>query len=169
MSVQGLRALSPAAPGPRGDSRGFTLIELITVTVIIGVLAVAAIPLAHNAFQRVKEIDLRRALRILRTAIDEHKQFVVENKIDVDEDTYGYPEKLEDLVKGIEYKDKKNKNRVVKFLRRIPPDPINASADWGLRSYQDKLESRSWGGQNVWDVYCDSDKKALDGTYYRDW
>lgn len=169
MSVRGGAASSPAAPRTRGHNRGFTLIELITVTVIIGVLAVAAIPLAHNAFQREKEIDLRRALRILRTAIDEHKKFVVENKIDVDEDTYGYPEKLEDLVKGIEYKDKKNKERVVKFLRRIPLDPINHSADWGLRSYQDKLGSRSWGGQNVWDVYCDSDKKALDGTYYRDW
>jgi general secretion pathway protein G len=169
MSVQGRRESSPAAPGPRGDHRGFTLIELITATVIIGILAVAAIPLAHNAFQREKEIDLRRALRILRTAIDEHRKFVVENKIDVDEDTYGYPEKLEDLVKGIEYKDKKNKTRVVKFLRRIPPDPINGSTDWGLRSYQDKLGSRSWGGQNCWDVYCDSDKKALDGTYYRDW
>jgi general secretion pathway protein G len=169
MSVQGRRALSPAFPETRGDCRGFTLIELITATVIIGVLAVAAIPLAHNAFQREKELDLRRALRLLRTAIDEHKKFVVENKIDVDEDTYSYPEKLEDLVKGIEYKDKKNKTRVVKFLRRIPPDPISGSDDWGLRSYQDKLGSRSWGGQNVWDVYCDSDKKALDGTYYRDW
>jgi general secretion pathway protein G len=169
MSVQGRRASGPAASEPRSDRRGFTLIELITATVIIGVLAVAAIPLAHNAFQREKEIDLRRALRILRTAIDEHKKFVVENKIDVDEDTYGYPEKLEDLVKGIEYKDKKNKSRVVRFLRRIPPDPINGSSDWGLRSYQDKLGSRQWGGQNVWDIFCASDKKALDGTYYRDW
>ncbi len=169
MSVLGRRALSPAEPGPRGDCRGFTLIELITATVIIGVLAVAAIPLAHNAFQREKEIELRRALRILRTAIDEHRKFVVENKIDVDEDTYGFPEKLEDLVKGIEYKDKKNKTRVVKFLRRIPLDPINGSGDWGLRSYQDKLGTSHWGGENVWDVYCDSDKKALDGTYYRDW
>lgn len=169
MSVQGRRAPSPAAPGTRGASRGFTLIEVLTVTVIIGVLAVAAIPLAHNSFQREKEIDLRRALRLLRMAIDEHKKFVVENKIDVDEDTYGYPETLKNLLKGIEYKDKKNKTRVVKFLRRIPYDPISNSADWGLRSYQDKLGARSWGGQNVWDVYCDSDKRALDGTYYRDW
>jgi len=152
-----------------GAARGFTLIEVITVTVIIAVLAVAAIPLAHNAFQREKEIDLRRALRTLRTAIDDYKKFVDENKIDVDEDTYGYPEKLELLVTGIEYKDKKNKSRLAKFLRRIPRDPITATLEWGLRSYQDKLGSRHWGGQNVWDVYCDSGKKALDGTYYRDW
>jgi general secretion pathway protein G len=149
--------------------RGFTLIEVITVTVIIAVLAVAAIPLAHNAFQREKEIDLRRALRMMRTAIDDYKKFCEENKIEMDEDTYGYPEKLEDLVKGIEFKDKKNKTRLVKFLRQIPFDPINASNNWGLRSYQDKFDSRNWGGQNAWDVYCDSGKKALDGTYYRDW
>lgn len=153
-----------------GDRRrGFTLIEVLTVTVIVGILAVAAIPLAHNAFQREKEIELRRALRTMRTAIDEFKKFVEENKIEVDEDTYGYPEKLDVLVTGIEYKDKKNKSRLAKFLRRIPLDPISGSSAWGLRSYQDKLESRNWGGQNVWDVYCDSNKKALDGTYYHDW
>jgi general secretion pathway protein G len=150
-------------------SPGFTLIEVLTVTVIIGILAVATIPLAHNAFQRQKEIDLRRALRILRSAIDDYKKFVDENKLEVDEDTYGYPEKLEALVKGVEYKDKKNKTRVARFLRRIPLNPFNTSYDWGLRSYQDKIGSRNWGGQNVWDVYCDSDKKALDGTYLRDW
>ena len=149
--------------------RGFSLIEVITVTVIIAVLAAAAIPLAHNALQREKEIELRRALRMMRTAIDEYKKFVEENKIEMDEDTYGYPEKLQDLVKGIEYKDKKNKTRLQKFLRRIPLDPINVSDDWGLHSYQDKLDSRNWGGQNIWDVYCDSNKKALDGSYYRDW
>jgi general secretion pathway protein G len=149
--------------------RGFTLVEVLTVTVIIGILAVAAIPLAHNAFQREKEIDLRRALRTLRTAIDAYKKFVEENKVEVDEDTYGYPEKLELLISGIEYKDKKNKSRIAKFLRRIPFDPISGSSDWGLRSYQDKLGSRQWGGENVWDVFCDTDKKALDGTSCRDW
>jgi len=148
---------------------GFTLIEVITVTLIIAILAAAAIPLAHNAFQREKEIELRRALRMMRTAIDDYKKFCEENKIETDEDAYGYPEKLEVLVKGIEYKDKKNKTRVAKFLRRIPYDPVSASYEWGLRSFQDKFDSRNWGGQNVWDVYCDSSKKALDGTYYQDW
>lgn len=160
---------SPVFLKSAGYQRGFTLIEVITVSVIIAILAVAAIPLAHNAFQREKEIDLRRALRTLRMAIDDYKKFVEENKIEVDEDTYGYPEKLELLITGIEYKNKKNKTRLAKFLRRIPLDPISRSYNWGLSSYQDKLGSRRWGGQNVWDVYCDSNKKALDGTYYRDW
>jgi general secretion pathway protein G len=159
----------PARLKSFASRRGFTLIEVITVTVIIAVLAAATIPLAHNAFQREKEIELRRALRLLRTGLDAYKKFVDENKIEVDEDTYGYPEKLEQLVTGIEYKDKKNKSRVAKFLRRIPRDPINETYDWGQLSYQDKIGSRHWGGQNVWDVYCDSGKKALDGTYYRDW
>ncbi len=165
----GKNAVDPGMRNPGSRQRGFTLIEVITVTVIIGILAVAAIPLAQNAFRREKEIELRRALRILRTAIDNYKKFVEENKIEVDEDTYGYPEKLEVLVKGIEYKDRKNKTRVAKFLRRIPADPMSGSYDWGLISYQDKLGSRHWGGQNIWDVYCDSNKKALDGTFYRDW
>lgn len=163
---------SSRAPGMQRKAvrqGGFTLIEVITVTVIIAVMAVAVIPLAHNAFQREKEIELRRALRLMRTAIDDYKKFCEENKIEMDEDTYGYPEKLENLVKGIEYKDKKNNTRIAKFLRQIPYDPVNASYEWGLRSYQDKFDSRSWGGQNVWDVYCDSNKKALDGTFYRDW
>jgi general secretion pathway protein G len=160
------RDLGRALPRRQG---GFTLIEIVTVTVIIAVLAAIAIPLAQNVFQREKEIELRRALRLLRTAIDDFKKFCEENKITLDDDAYGYPEKLDDLVKGVEYKDKKNRTRIMKFLRRIPVDPINGSSDWGLRSFQDRLDARTWGGQNVWDVYCDTGKKALDGTYYRDW
>ncbi len=148
---------------------GFTLVEMITVTVIIAILAAAAVPLAQNAVQREREIDLRRALRELRSAIDAHRKFVEENKIEVDEDTYGFPEKLDDLIRGITYKDKNGKTRVAKFLRRIPYDPIARTTEWGLRSYQDKIDSSRWGGQNVWDVYTRSTRKALDGTFYRDW
>jgi len=149
--------------------KGFTLIELIVVIVIISVLASVAIPIFESSIQREKEIELRRALRTIRQAIDEYKDFVIKNKIKLDEDQYSYPKTLDDLVKGIEYRDKKNKLRIKKFLRKIPIDPITNSFDWGLRAYQDKRDSTSWGGENVWDVYTKSEKKALDGSYYKDW
>lgn len=148
---------------------GFTLVELIIVVVIISVLAAVAVPMVETSIKRGKEIQLRRHLRIIRSAIDEFRDFVEKNKITLDEDRYGLPESLEELVIGIEYRDKSNKPRVKKFLRRIPMDPLTNSPDWGLRSYQDKPNSRRWGGQNIWDVFTKSEKKALDGSEYRDW
>lgn len=151
------------------DKAGFTLIELIVVVVIISVLAAISIPMVKTSIQREKEIQLRRSLRMIRSAIDEYKEFVEKNKIKVDEESYGYPETLEDLVEGIEYRDRKNNKQIKKFLRKIPPDPITNSLQWGLRSYQDDRDSEEWGGENVWDVYTKSEKKALDESFYKDW
>ena len=148
---------------------GFTLVELIIVVIIISVLAAVAVPMVETSIKRGKEIQLRRNLRIIRSAIDEFRDFVEKNKINLDEDRYGLPESLEELVIGIEYRDKSNKPRVKKFLRRIPMDPLTRSPDWGLRSYQDKPTSRRWGGENIWDVFTKSEQKALDGSEYRDW
>jgi general secretion pathway protein G len=148
---------------------GFTLVELIVVIIIIAVLASMALPLAETTIKREKEIMLRRSLRAIRQALDEYRDFVEKNKIEMDEDQYGLPEKLDDLVEGIEYRDKNNKLKIKKFLRRIPPDPMTDSTDWGLRSYQDKANSRRWGEENVWDVFSKSDQKALDGSFYKDW
>jgi general secretion pathway protein G len=153
-------------------SRGFTLIEMIVVVVIVSILAAVAIPMVETSVKRHKEIELRRALRTIRTAIDEYKKFVEENKIQVDEDTYNYPPTLDILVEGLEYRDKKNEEKIQKFLRRIPKDPMNNAYDWewGLRSYQDDFdEYDSWGGENVYDVYTKSERKALDSTYYKEW
>lgn len=151
------------------NEKGFTLLEMIIVAVIIAVLAAVAIPMAETSVKREKELELRRSLRIIRTAIDDYKKFVEENNIKMDEDTYNYPEELEDLVKGIEYKDDKAEEKIKKFLRSIPIDPMTNSTEWGMRSYQDKRDENSWGGENVWDVYTKSERKALDGTYYKDW
>ncbi len=99
----------------------------------------------------------------------EFYDFVIKNKIQHDEETYGFPEELEILVKGIEYRDSKNKAKIRKFLRRIPADPMTRSIEWGLRSYQDKRKSTHWGGENIWDIYSKAEKKALNGSYYKEW
>ncbi len=121
--------------------------------------------------QRQREIELRRTLRELRTAIDKYKDSVDGGLIagtDVKLGSEGYPADLQTLVDGVN-KNGDASGAKLKFLRRIPMDPMTHSTEWGLRSYQDAPDSRSWGGQNVFDVYCKSEGKALDGTTYRDW
>jgi len=148
---------------------GFTIIELIIVIAIISALAMVAIPMVETSVKREREIVLKRSLREIRTALDDYHDFVIKNKIQHDEETYGYPENLEILVKGLEYRDKKNKAKIRRFLRKIPVDPMTGSAEWGLRSHQDKKNDSNWGGENIWDVYSKSDQKALNGTYYKEW
>ena len=156
------------------DRPGFTLAEMIIVLAIMAALAMSALPLGKTAAKRQDEIELQRALRLMREAIDAYKKLADEKKIEVDEDTEGYPPTLEDLVKGVEVQDKDAKGKAgakktVKFLRRIPKDPMTNSYDWGLRSYQDDFDSDAWGEENVYDVYTKSPAVVLDGTKYRDW
>lgn len=151
--------------------KGFTLIELLITLAVLSILAAAILPMAEVAVKREKEIELRRALRTIRTAIDEYKRLADLKRIvgEIDPDTYGYPPDLETLVKGIKIKDDKGRIRIRKFLRRIPKDPMTNSYDWGLRSYQDDPESTTWGGENVYDIYTKSQATALDGTKYNTW
>jgi len=150
---------------------GFSFIELIVVSAILLVISSAALPLAKVTIQRQREVELRRALRDMRTAIDRYKDAVDQGMIgsvDVKAGSEGYPPDLETLVTGVSVANDAS-GRKLKFLRRIPIDPMTKSTDWGKRSYQDSPDSTSWGGQNVFDVYTRSGGTALDGTKYSDW
>jgi general secretion pathway protein G len=153
------------------EDRGFTFIELLVVTTILLILASAVMPLARVTLQRQREIELRRDLREMRTAIDKFKEAAdagVIGAFDLKAGAEGYPESLEILVDGVSVVNDQS-GRKLKFLRKIPIDPITHSTEWGLRSYQDKPDASTWGGQNVYDVYTKSTGVALDGTKYRDW
>lgn len=152
--------------------KGFTLTELLVTVTILSVLAAIAIPLTKIAVKREKEIELRRNLRMIREAIDAYKKLADENKIEVEDDSEGYPPDLQTLVEGAEVSEEKDGDTVVKFikfLRRIPRDPVTNSLDWGLRSYQDDYDSDVWGGENVYDIYTRSLGTALNGSKYREW
>ncbi len=151
-------------------SRGVTYIELVAVATILTILASAILPMGRVAVKRQRELELRRALRGIRDGIDRYKLAVDQGQIggtDVKLGSEGYPPELETLVKGV--------NRVgaldrkLKFLRRIPVDPMTATAEWGLRCYQDDPDSTSWCGENVYDVYSKSTAKGLDGTIHNTW
>ncbi len=151
-------------------SRGVTYLELIATATIMMILASAILPLGRVAVRRQREIELRRELRTLRRAIDQYKLAVDQGQIggtDVKLGSEGYPEDLETLVKGVRRVG--TVDRKLKFLRRIPVDPMTDTAEWGLRCYQDDPDSTSWCGDNVWDVYSKSTAKGLDGTTYNTW
>jgi general secretion pathway protein G len=151
---------------------GFTLLELIITLAIIAILAGGTIPVAKNMIRREKEMELRRTLRELRKAVDAYKiscepPFNKVGPLDRKMDDECYPPSLEILVEGINPPNEANKT--IRFLRRIPEDPLLGKADWGLRSIQDNPDSSSWGGQNVYDVYSKAPGTALDGSKYSDW
>jgi general secretion pathway protein G len=154
-----------------GPDKGYTFVELLVVTLLLLILASAVLPLARVTVQRQREIELRRALREMRTAIDRFKDAADLQMIaatDLKAGAEGYPEKLEILVEGVRVTGDAS-GKKLKFLRRIPLDPMTNSNEWGMRSYQDDADSTSWGGQNVFDVYTKSDGTGLDGTKYRTW
>jgi general secretion pathway protein G len=156
---------------PRSGQDGYSFIELLVVIGILFVLASAAMPLAQVASQRQREMELRRSLREMRTAIDKFKDAVDVGQIPTTELTpgsEGYPPDLETLVEGVTPANDAS-GRKLKFLRRIPIDPLTNSTEWGLRAYQDKPDASSWGGKNVFDVYTTAQGTGLDGTKYRDW
>ena len=134
---------------------------------LIAIIAGLAVPLARNSIRRQQEVELRRALREMRVAIDRFKEASDLGLIEVTLGTEGYPEDLEILVDGVDQIGAVD--RRLRFLRRILVDPMTNSTEWGLRSYQDDPESNSWGGENVFDVYTRSNALALDGSVYSEW
>lgn len=149
----------------RREQRGVTLIELIVVITILLILMGAAVPVMKVSVKRQKEVELRRDLWEMRNAIDRYKDAADRNMFQIKLGSEGYPPDLDTLVNGVEVAGGKK----LRFLRRVPVDPMTGNKDWGLRSMQDDPQSDSWGGQNVFDVYTKSDGTALDGTKYKDW
>ncbi|MEJ2422374.1 MAG: type II secretion system protein [Acidobacteriota bacterium] len=149
---------------------GISLLEVGFAIAILAILAVVAIPTAQIMNRRVKEVELRHDLRAMRRAIDEYHRYAVQGLIqqtDVAQDFY--PPDLETLVDGVVLAGDPT-GKKIRFLRRIPVDPMTGSKDWGLRSTRDDPDSDSWGGENVYDVYCPSTALALDGkTHYNEW
>jgi len=145
--------------------RGMTLLEMIIVITIILILLSAAVPITRLTVRRQHETELRRDLWEMRSAIDRYKDAADKNAFQIKLGTEGYPPDLDTLVNGVDGPGGKK----LRFLRRIPVDPMTGNKDWGLHSMQDDPTSDSWGGQNVFDVYSKSNGTAMNGTKYKDW
>jgi general secretion pathway protein G len=160
-----------SAMGVRRQAAGYTFVELLVVVTIILILASGIMPLAKVTSQRTREAELRRALREMRTAIDKFKDAADLGQIgslEIKVGSENYPADLQMLVDGVAAANDAT-GRKLKYLRRIPIDPMTRGTEWGMRSYQDKPDATRWGGQNVFDVFTTFDGTALDGTRYKNW
>jgi general secretion pathway protein G len=153
------RRLSPTA--------GMTLLELIIACAILMILSSMALPVFRYTVIRQKESELRYDLRTMKDAIDRYKDLADQHKFRTEVGSENYPPDLDTLVKGVQLGPGDDKK--LRFLRKVPVDPMTGRADWGLRSISDDPDSTSWGGKNVFDVYSKSSGTALDGTKYSDW
>ncbi len=161
---RGNRGPGIAGGSLRRRALGVTMIELIVATAILSILTAMALPLAKVNIKRQRELVLRRDLWEMRDAIDHYKDAADHGAFQIKLGSEGYPTDLDTLVNGVDVAGK-----TVRFLRRIPLDPMTGKAEWGLRSMQDDPDSSSWSGDNVFDVYSTADGTALDGTKYKDW
>jgi general secretion pathway protein G len=148
-------------------ARGYSLTELVMVCACLLILTAMIVPVTRFGLVRQRELELKTALRTMRTAIDDYKRLSDQGLIPIELGTEGYPKSLDVLVEGVDLVGQVSKKR--RFLRKIPTDPMTGKAEWGLRSYQDEPDSRSWGRQNVYDVFSLSDGVGLDKTNYKDW
>ncbi|HEX4960299.1 MAG TPA: type II secretion system protein [Thermoanaerobaculia bacterium] len=151
----------------RHGEAGFTLAELVMVAAVLVALSAVTLPVAKFTAKRSKEADLRQDLREMRSAIDEYKRYSDAGMIPIELGAQGYPKNLEVLVKGVQLVGQVDKK--MKFLRRLPIDPMTGKDEWGLRSFQDEVTATSWGGEDVYDVYSLSAGVGLNGVPYRKW
>jgi general secretion pathway protein G len=157
----------PQLESRRHAESGFTLAEMVVTCAVMVILAGVVFPTARVTERRMKETELKAALREMRYAIDDYKRYSDSGMLPVDLGTEGYPRELDKLVEGVNIVGQVDKK--AKFLRRIPIDPMTGEAEWGLRSYQDEPDSESWGGENVYDVYSLSGGTGLNGVPYGKW
>ena len=147
---------------------GFTLLELVVTATVLMILASVVVPLARNGFKRQQELELRRALREMRLAIEDYKKQAEMQKIKAPPaDANFYPESLEILVEGVPMAG--SLSRKMRFLRRIPVDPFSGKPEWGMRNTNDDVTSTSWGGGHVYDVYTLHQGTGMNGIPYREW
>jgi len=168
------RTVNNGTLASRHGQDGFTILELIIVIMILSILTTAAVPMVRNSVKRERESELRLGLRQLRKAIDDYKRFNDMSggaaiPIELRTPT-GYPKELKVLVEGFIPANVvgTSQNRI-RFLRRIPVDPMTGNTEWGMRSYKDKPDATEWGGEDVYDVFSKSNDKALNGTQYKNW
>ncbi|MGC8722333.1 MAG: type IV pilin protein [Acidobacteriota bacterium] len=154
----------------RTGERGISLMEVGLAVALLAIMALVAVPASQIMDRRLKEMELRHDLREMREAIDEYHRYAVQGLIkqtDVTQDFY--PPDLKTLVKGVAVSGQAPDTKM-RFLRRIPIDPMTGTDEWGLRSTRDEPDSTMWGGENVYDVYSESTALALDGkTHYNQW
>jgi general secretion pathway protein G len=152
----------------RNSEAGMTLLELILACAILLILSSSALPIARYTIVHKREELLSYELREMRDAIDRYKDLADSNKIRVEVGSEGYPPDLETLVNGVKL-GTAGDDKKIRFLRRIPVDPMTGHPDWGLRAVQDDPDSTSWGGKNVFDVYSKSEATGTDGRRYSEW
>ena len=146
---------------------GYTLAEMVLVCAVLSILALTVLPVAKFTSKRLKETELRAALREMRNAIDEHKRYSDAGLLPLELGSEGYPMELEALVELQDVVGQVDKQ--IRFLRRIPIDPMTGEREWGLRSTQDEPDSSSWGGENIFDVYSLSEGVGLNEVPYLEW
>jgi general secretion pathway protein G len=151
----------------QGAAAGMTLIELILACAILLILTSAAMPIMRYTIVHKREQELRYDLREIRDAIDRYKDLADRNLIRIEVGSEGYPPDLETLVKGVQLGA--GNDRKIRFLRKVPKDPMTGQTDWNLLAVQDDPDSTSWGGKNVFDVHSKSQGSASDGTKYSEW